>query len=131
MNLQYRLSSGDWVDCIGLTWDKKPLDQTESFLIRCENNNGINESGGIVPNHGGLKPLTRDEVISALRSGKKLRNAPGDWYSECRAKPEPKTIVEHVETRKRHVCKSCRQSGFSGGYPFSTHIASGLCDDCV
>jgi len=27
-------------------------------------------------------------------------------------------------------CRSCGQSGYTGGYPFSTCAGSGKCDDC-
>jgi hypothetical protein len=35
------------------------------------------------------------------------------------------------KSRKFMTCKHCRQTGYTGGYPFSTNPGSGLCDDCM
>ena len=72
-NLQYQLSNGTWMDCISEMFG----DRTEEFMTRCEKNNA----------------MTRDEVVAALDAGQTLRNAPEDWYSNCRIKPAP---VERV-----------------------------------
>ncbi len=29
------------------------------------------------------------------------------------------------------TCRHCRQTGYTGDYPFSTLASSGLCDDCL
>lgn len=80
-NVQYQLSNGDWIDCEG---------RTDEFLTRCEQNNGIDAEGKIVPAFRATRLLTRDEVIKVLESGRELRNDPADWYSNCRMAPQPK-----------------------------------------
>ena len=64
MELQYQSSNGKWHNC---------EERSERFLMLCEQNNHINE-----------KPMTREEVISALTAGQVLRNDDCDWYSKCR-----------------------------------------------
>ena len=75
LKLQYQLSNGSWVDC----------GDPEKFISRCEENNGLDNGGNIVPSFRSVRNLTRAEVISALNAGKKLRNSPEDWYSNCRS----------------------------------------------
>ena len=50
----------------------------------CENFNGVDEGGKIVPAFKAIRPLTRDEVVAALETGRELRNDASDWYSNCR-----------------------------------------------
>jgi len=33
--------------------------------------------------------------------------------------------------RRFMTCRHCRQTGYTGAYPFSTNPGSGLCDDCM
>ena len=62
--LQYQQSTGMWVDCT----DEKT---TEQYLKLCERATG----------------KSRQEILSALEAGKKVRYDPEDWYSYCRYKP--------------------------------------------
>lgn len=82
MKLQYQLSSGNWLNCD----DPDYGDRTEEFLVRCEENNSISIEG--ILNARGTRwtdrILTRDEVLRFLAEGNELRNAPEDWYSNCR-----------------------------------------------
>lgn len=41
------------------------------------------------------------------------------------------SVQPHTSTRRFLRCRSCGQSGHTGGYPFSTLPSSGRCDDCV
>jgi len=86
-NLQRQLSNGNWINSD--LRDRNMGDDTEYYLELCERNNGINAEGEIVPMFRAERPLTRDEVLSALESGKKLRNDSADWYSNCRYEPAP------------------------------------------
>ena len=72
--LQYQISTGMWVDCT----DEKT---TEQYLTLCERATG----------------KSRQEVLSALEAGKKVRYDPEDWYSYCRLKPAPRKTVEMVK----------------------------------
>lgn len=74
--LQYQLSNGMWTDC---RYDN--IDKTEMMLVRCESNNS----------------MTRDEVLAALSAGKKLRNDPADWYSNCRYEPAPEAPAPPIK----------------------------------
>jgi len=69
INLQYQLSTGSWIDCD---------DRADEFLARC----------------AACESMTREQVLLALDSGKTLRNAPADWYSNCRYEPAPRPAVE-------------------------------------
>jgi hypothetical protein len=80
--LQYQISTGRWVDCVD--------DETEKFLALCERATG----------------KSRQEVLSALEAGKKVRYDPEDWYSYCRLKPAPKKPVE-VEEELTIDCPTC------------------------
>jgi hypothetical protein len=44
-----------------------------------------------------------------------------------RLQPTPRPPIN----RKFMRCKSCGQTGYTGGYPFSTNPSSGNCDDCM
>jgi len=99
MDLQFRLSNGSWMNCVG-GYDGKQEDRTEEFLTACMKNNGPDESGKIVGRFMATRDLTRDEAVAALNSGKSLRNAPEDWYSECRVKPAPRPAPAPVELVK-------------------------------
>lgn len=63
--LQYQISNGSWQDC---------GDKTEYFLTRCEKTTG----------------KSRQEVLSALEAGKRVRYNSEGWYSYCRYKPAPR-----------------------------------------
>lgn len=61
------------------------------------------------------------------------------WYYEGAELPEglkkytgsPQSS-NPVQSGPRYLrCRSCGQSGYTGGYPFSTLASSGRCDDCV
>ena len=80
--LQYQISTGMWVDCDERT--------TEEYLKLCERATG----------------KSRQEVLSALEAGKKVRYDPEDWYSYCRLKPAPKKPVE-VEEELTIDCPTC------------------------
>lgn len=71
--LQYRLSTGSWVDCV---------ERTNEFLDLCEKND--------------YRKYTMDQVVERLNSGKTVRNDVSDWYSECRIKPI-KTVAPVLE----------------------------------
>lgn len=88
MELQYMLSNGNWINCDN---------RTEEFLARCEKENGVDAEGKIVPAFRAVRTLTRDEVVTALEARHELHNAPGDWYSKCRAKPAPRPAPAPVE----------------------------------
>ena len=76
--LQYQISTGMWVDC-----DEKT---TEQYLTLCERTTG----------------KSRQEVLSALEAGKRVRYDPEDWYSYCRYKPLRKPV--EVETVRCDYC---------------------------
>jgi len=76
--LQYQLSNGAWMDC---------EERAEEFLQWCEEHNGMDDAGRIVPRFRASRGLTRTEVLDALRAGTILRNDSADWYSTCRAVP--------------------------------------------
>ena len=76
LKLQYQLSNGNWIDC---------ADRTEEFLLMCDECNGIDIAGKIVPISMATRSLTRAEVVSALESGQTLRNDLAEWYSNCRS----------------------------------------------
>lgn len=78
--LQYQISTGRWVDCT----DEKT---TEQYLTLCERATG----------------KSRQEVLSALEAGKRVRYDCEDWYSYCRYKPAPRKPVE-VEMVKCDYC---------------------------
>lgn len=89
-NLQYRLSSGGWVNC-----EKR----TEEFLLMCEEYNRVDVDGDVVQRFSSEhKPLTRSEVLAMLRAGHTLRNDEGDWYDQCRFEPIEK--IEKIEKIK-------------------------------
>lgn len=97
--LQYQISTGTWVDCT----DEKT---TEQYLTLCERTTG----------------KSRQEILTALEAGKKVRYDPEDWYSYCRLKPTPRKPVEMVK------CDYCGRS-----VPAATAINASLgtsCPDC-
>ena len=97
--LQYQISTGMWVDCT----DEKT---TEQYLTLCERTTG----------------KSRQEVLSALEAGKKVRYDPEDWYCYCRYKPAPKKPVQTIK------CDYCGRS-----VPISSIISASLgnsCPDC-
>jgi len=67
IRLQYRLSNGSWIDC---------KNRTDEFFNRC-----LKIRQNI---DGEFKNITEKQAIDILENGKTLRNAPADWYSECR-----------------------------------------------
>jgi formylmethanofuran dehydrogenase subunit E len=77
MGLQYQISTGRWVDC---------GDRTEEFLKLCERATG----------------KSRQEILTALEAGKRVRYDCEDWYSFCRLKPAPRPV--EVETVKCDYC---------------------------
>jgi formylmethanofuran dehydrogenase subunit E len=96
--LQYQISTGRWVDCVD--------DETEKFLALCERATG----------------KSRQEILTALEAGKKVRYDPEDWYCYCRYKPAPKKPVEMVK------CDYCGRL-----VPAATAINASLgtsCPDC-
>ena len=100
LQLQYQISTGRWVDCDERT--------TEKYLTLCERATG----------------KSRQEILTALEAGKRVRYDPEDWYSYCRYKPAPKKLVE-VEMVK---CDYCGCS-----IPLSVAINASLgtsCPDC-
>ena len=102
-NLQYQLSNGSWINCNG-GYDGKQEDRTEEFLILCEKNNGPDGSGTITSRCCSTRDATREEILVALDAGKKLRNDPSDWYSNCRYEPAPRVrpFVEMVKCSCGH-----------------------------
>jgi len=76
--LQYQISTGMWVDC-----DEKT---TEQYLTLCERATG----------------KSRQEILTALEAGKRVRYDPEDWYSYCRYKPLRKPV--EVEMVKCDYC---------------------------
>ena len=76
MKLQRQLSNGEWMR----------IEEThvEEFLGMCERENGWSNNQ-IVPIFRATRPLTRDEVLTALVAGRELRNDKNDWYSNCRS----------------------------------------------
>jgi hypothetical protein len=78
MELQYQLSNGNWIDCLG---------RTEEFILLCEK----------------YSKMSREQVLYSLNQGKKLRNDSNDWYSNCRIKPQP---VKRIEPKIMVKC-SC------------------------
>ena len=95
--LQYQISNGSWEDC---------RERTEYFLKLCERATG----------------MSRQEVLSALEAGKRVRYDCEDWYSFCRLKPAPRKPVEMVK------CDYCGCS-----IPRSAAINASLgtsCPDC-
>jgi hypothetical protein len=74
MKLQYQISTGMWVECT----DEKT---TEQYLTLCERATG----------------KSRQEILTALEAGKRVRYDCEDWYSYCRYKPAPKKPVEMVK----------------------------------
>ena len=96
--LQYQISTGRWVDCVD--------DETEKFLALCERTTG----------------KSRQEILTALEAGKKVRYDPEDWYCYCRFKPAPKKPVQTIK------CDYCGRS-----VPISSIISASLgnsCPDC-
>ena len=86
LKLQYQLSNGSWVSCDNPATQWEPArDRTEDFLLRCEKFNGMLDDKKIVPIFRATRPLTRDEVLTALLIGRELRNDKNDWYSNCRS----------------------------------------------
>jgi len=79
-------------NCLG-KWSDMPDEHTEAHLVRLAEENGLDEVGAVVPRFRAVRPLTRDEVIATLLSGRTLRNAPDDWYSVSRIKPAPRPEV--------------------------------------
>jgi hypothetical protein len=127
IKLQYQLSNGNWVNCRKSGSD----DRTEEFLVLCEKNNGINATGKIVPIRLALHPLTRDNVIMALLAGQKLRNAPDDWYSNCRSEIpviEQRNLREAAQARIEYVRCDCGHSAPRGSV-MSASLGSS-CPDC-
>ncbi len=59
MRLEYQTAAGTWIDC---------GERTEQFLGDCEEFSGQDRAG----------------VLADLAAGKKVRNDPSDWYSNCR-----------------------------------------------
>ena len=114
--LQYQLSNGNWTDV-----DDERINE---FLDMCVANTPDCNS--------------RDEAVALMEAGRELRNAPEDWYSNCRMfdrEEYEKQLremkkAEYERNKKRLRCKSCGQTGFAGTYPFSTLSGSGYCDDC-
>lgn len=97
--LQYQISNGSWEDC---------GERTEYFLTLCERATG----------------KSRQEILTALEAGKKVRYDLEDWYSYCRYKPAPKKTVQ-IQTIK---CDYCGRS-----VPISSIISASLgnsCPDC-
>ena len=86
LKLQYQLSNGSWASCNNPATQWEPArDRTEDFLLRCEKFNGMLDDKKIVPIFRATRPLTRDEVLTALWAGRELRNDKNDWYSNCRS----------------------------------------------
>lgn len=110
MRLQYQLSNGRWMDC---------GDRTEEFLDKCVRHSR----------------MTLQEVQAALASGRSVRNDPQDWYSNCRCAEAANSQRMPGSEASSHFqdlrCKTCKQVGRAGQYPFSTLASSGLCDDCL
>jgi formylmethanofuran dehydrogenase subunit E len=97
MELQYQISTGRWVDC----------DETEKYLALCERATG----------------KSRQEILTALEAGKKVRYDPEDWYSYCRYKP-----LRQLKAVEMVKCDYCGRS-----VPAATAINASLgtsCPDC-
>jgi hypothetical protein len=135
IKLQYQLSSGTWVDC---------GPRTEEFLLRCEVENGVDAGGHIVPAFRATRPLTRDEVLTALAAGAKLRNHQDDWYSVCRdgASAEAKRVAAEARYARLLALKATPPKwGASGirydeacdrcGREGEVDNTSGLCRRCL
>lgn len=99
--LQEMLSNGAWINC---------GERTEELLLRCER----------------VKGISREELIQTLISGKKVRNAPGNWYSYCRYKPaeRPPAIEEKVIEKRGQLWEPCG----CGREP--VYMPLHLCDRC-
>jgi ribosomal protein S14 len=136
IKLQYQLSSGTWVDC---------GPRSEEFLARCEAHNGMDATGKIVPMFLAVRPLTRDEVLTALAAGTELRNHQDDWYSVCRdgAPAEAKRVAAEARYAEALAARmaSSRRWGASGtrfdeacdrcGREGEVDNVSGLCRRCL
>ena len=89
LKLQYQLSNGNWVSCDNPATQWEPArDRTEDFLLMCEKFNGMIDDK-IVPIFRATRPLTRDEVLTALWAGRELRNDKNDGTAT--AVPAPPT----------------------------------------
>lgn len=109
INLQYQLATSDWVDC---------NDRTEEFLVSCEKFNGVSATGELTQYFRAERLLTRDEVLSFLAAGKKLRNhADGDWFLNCRSKPEIVTKKQVIvdDSNTSNICKICGDNIYECG----------------
>ena len=115
IKLQYQLSNGTWMPA-----DARPQysDRTDEFLARCERNNGVNDAGEIIPRHHAARDLTRDEVIAALQAGQTLRNAPDDWYSNCRSG----AFVEQAMAARRAQQKPVEMVRCDCGHSVPRHL---------
>lgn len=109
-------------DCRG-KWNDVPDEYFESHIARCQQYNGMDESGRVVPvnpncNPDGYRNLTREEVVAALESGQTLRNHNEDWYSVSRMKPAPKPApaeIEYVMCDCGHECPKIQRMSASMG----------------
>lgn len=118
LRLQYQLSNGSWVDC---------ENRTDEFLNYCIKNKQM------LPNNQ-WGQMTRDDVITALKSGKTLRNAPEDWYSKCRCgnahdrlirKRRSNQTFETDVKKTGQLWEPCPRCGREPVY-----MPLGLCDHC-
>ena len=122
LKLQYQLSNGNWINT---------NERTDEFLTYCEQNNGVDANGKVVPIHSAVRALTRDEVVSALLSGRELNNGGADWYSSCRSEIpviEKRKMRDAAQARVEYVKCDCGHS-----IPRSSVMSASLgtsCPDC-
>ena len=122
MKIQYQVSNGAWIDC---------NERADRFLTMCETFNGIDADGKICPAFRATHLLTRDEVVAALSTGRKLRNDASDWYSNCRdGEACERKMAERIATAPpiKMVLCSCGHTIPSGSV-MSASLGSS-CPDC-
>lgn len=114
MKLQYQLSNGSWVDC---------NERTEEFLNYCGANTQRTKEG--------FRKMSKDEILSALASGKEVRNDRNDWYSNCR----DAEAIERIMAERRANQKPVEMVKCSCGHtiPRGSVMSASLgtsCPDC-
>jgi len=88
--------------------------------------------------------ITAEEVNAGLKKGEEVTfdyvMDSGSYVIRDKAITKALREKNEREAKKRRAvqnagrkfmrCQSCGQTGYAGGYPFSTNPSSGLCDDC-
>lgn len=113
----------------------------EYAIIDEDNRSGSGKSGGYTvetPADDGVYLVTETSgsISNQVVETQYVVLKNGEWFSidENNKNAVKQYMEDNAPAKKQDKylrCKSCGQTGTTGGYPFSTLPGSGLCDDCV